>query len=82
MNIKTVGFVGSAFLVILIIILSVDYFWQEDESVSKPISIGDDENNNVDNAKERHEEEKPGFEAVFAVAGLLAIAYLVLRQRE
>ena len=26
--------------------------------------------------------EKPGFEAVFAVVGLLAIAYLVLRQRE
>jgi len=24
----------------------------------------------------------PGFEAVFAVAGLLAVAYLVLRQRE
>ena len=77
MNIRTVGFVGSAFLVILIIILSVDYFWQEDESV-----IGDDENNNIDDAKERYEEEKPGFEAVFAIAGLLAIAYLVLRQRE
>ncbi|NOR48388.1 MAG: PGF-CTERM sorting domain-containing protein [Methanosarcinaceae archaeon] len=27
-------------------------------------------------------EEEPGFEAVFAVAGLLAVAYLVLRQRE
>jgi len=26
--------------------------------------------------------EEPGFEAVFAVAGLLAVAYLVLRQRE
>ncbi len=25
---------------------------------------------------------KPGFEAVFAIAGLLAIAYLVLRQRD
>jgi len=24
----------------------------------------------------------PGFEAVFAIAGLLAVAYLVLRQRE
>jgi S-layer protein (TIGR01567 family) len=28
------------------------------------------------------ETETPGFEAVFAVAGLLAVAYLVLRQRE
>jgi S-layer protein (TIGR01567 family) len=26
--------------------------------------------------------EEPGFEAVFAIAGLLAVAYLVLRQRE
>jgi len=26
--------------------------------------------------------EPPGFEAVFAIAGLLAVAYLVLRQRE
>jgi len=28
------------------------------------------------------DDEVPGFEAVFAVAGLLAVAYLVLRQRE
>jgi S-layer protein (TIGR01567 family) len=28
------------------------------------------------------EDEVPGFEAVFAIAGLLAVAYLVLRQRE
>ena len=27
-------------------------------------------------------EEEPGFEAVFAIAGLLAVAYLVLRKRE
>jgi len=27
-------------------------------------------------------EEEPGFEAVFAIAGLLAVAYLVLRQRD
>ena len=26
--------------------------------------------------------KKPGFEAVFAIAGLLAVAYLVLRQKE
>ena len=26
--------------------------------------------------------EEPGFEAVFAIAGLLAIAYLVLRKKE
>ena len=26
--------------------------------------------------------EEPGFEAVFAIAGLLAIAYLVLRRRK
>ena len=28
------------------------------------------------------EDETPGFEAIFAIAGLLAVAYLVLRQRE
>ncbi|MBU4373823.1 PGF-CTERM sorting domain-containing protein [bacterium] len=26
--------------------------------------------------------KEPGFEAVFAIAGLLAVAYLVLRQRK
>ncbi|MCK5661741.1 MAG: PGF-CTERM sorting domain-containing protein, partial [Methanosarcinales archaeon] len=26
--------------------------------------------------------EEPGFEAVFAITGLLAVAFLVLRQRE
>ena len=31
----------------------------------------------------KEEETKPpGFEAVFAVAGLLAVAYVVMRQRE
>jgi len=28
------------------------------------------------------EKPVPGFEAIFAIAGLLAIAYLVLRQRD
>ncbi len=32
--------------------------------------------------EEEAEEETPGFEAVFAISGLLAIAYLVLRQRD
>jgi len=31
---------------------------------------------------EQTTEEEPGFEAVFAIAGLLAVAYLVLRKRE
>jgi PGF-CTERM protein len=26
--------------------------------------------------------EEPGFEAIFAIAGLLAVAFLVLRQRK
>ena len=69
------GFVGSAFLVMLIIILGVDYFWQEDESTSEPIR--NNGNNDVDNTGERS-----GFEPVFAIAGLLAVAYLALRQRE
>lgn len=33
-------------------------------------------------AEEAPKKDTPGFEAVFAIAGLLAIAYLVLRQRE
>jgi len=33
-------------------------------------------------ATETETEEEPGFEAVFAIAGLLAVAYLVLRKRE
>ena len=31
---------------------------------------------------EAPKKKTPGFEAVFAIAGLLAVAYLVLRQRE
>jgi PGF-CTERM protein len=32
--------------------------------------------------KETETEKQPGFEAVFAIAGLLAVAYLVLRKRD
>ena len=33
-------------------------------------------------AEEAPKKDAPGFEAVFAIAGLLAVAYLVLRQRK
>ncbi len=62
-------------LIVLILIPGFVYFMYVDESTSEPIK-----NNGNDNGNDT--EEKPGFEAVFAIAGLLAIAYLVLRQRE
>ena len=71
---KIIKIVGISFIVALLISGFV-YFMYVDESTSEPIK--NNGNDNVDN-----EEEKPGFEAVFAIAGLLAIAYLVLRQRE
>ena len=39
--------------------------------------------NNTDEMGDIDEtDDEPGFEAVFAVAGLLSVAYFVLRQRE
>ena len=61
-------------IVVLSIVIAASICLHADEPTSKPIR---DENNNTDDVK-----EKPGFEAVFAIAGLLAIAYLTLRQRE
>ena len=62
-------------LIVAILIPIFAYFIYVDESTSEPIK-----NNGNDNGNDT--EERPRFEAVFAIAGLLAIAYLVLRQRE
>ncbi|MDF1497989.1 MAG: PGF-CTERM sorting domain-containing protein [Patescibacteria group bacterium] len=53
----------------LLIITAILFFWINNDSFLKPKH---QENNNAD---------EPKFEAVFAVIGLLAVAYLVLGNR-
>ena len=50
-----------------------------DAVVDEPAVVTPDEDDEED---EVEPEEEPGFEAVFAITGLLAVAFLVLRQRE
>ena len=66
-------------LIAIMVVFGSIYFIYVDESISELIKEDKNGNNEVNNSEEK---EKPGFEAVFAIAGLLAIAYLVLRQRE
>jgi len=61
----------------VVIVFGSIYFIYIDEFAPGLIKNDGGENNKVNNL-----EEKPSFEAVFAIAGLLAIAYLILRQRE
>ena len=67
--------------VILLIVASA-YICLHNDNADEPIfnKLKGNENNNTGNIG--NAEEKLGFEAVFAIAGLLAIGYLVLRQRE
>jgi len=45
-------------------------------------TVTDAEDTTTDAEPAATEKKTPGFEAIFAIAGLLAVAYLVLRQRE
>ena len=50
-------------------------------------NVADNTNNStalptVSDVVAEEETDPPGFEAVFAIAGLLAVAYLVVRQKE
>ncbi|MBA1342262.1 MAG: hypothetical protein C5S52_01505 [ANME-2 cluster archaeon] len=51
------------------------------EEAASPVVTATAEDTTAD-AEETATPKTPGFEAVFAIAGLLAVAYLVLRQRE
>ena len=66
----------SLFIIVIAIVLGSIYFICI-ESTPELIKDGGNGNNEVNNPKEKH-----SFEPVFAVAGLLALAYLILRQRE
>ena len=75
MNVKKV--ISLFIIAIAIVIVFGSIYFICDKSTSELIKDSGDRNNEVNNL-----EEKPGFEAVFAIAGLLAIVYLVLRQKE
>ena len=61
------------FLLVLILIITVVV--NASESINETNKTEQDKN-------EHGSAEKPGFESVFAIAGILAISYLVLRNRE
>ena len=54
-----------------------------DENVSMSDNVSDTSPTDSDiGIIEEEETDPPGFEAVFAIAGLLGVAYLVVRQKE
>ena len=69
MNIK-ISKITTALLVVLLMIIAIT------------LSLGCIDNSPAGSELEKDDETNPGFEGIFAVAGLLAIAYLILRQRE
>ncbi|MBN2110545.1 MAG: PGF-CTERM sorting domain-containing protein, partial [Methanosarcinaceae archaeon] len=52
---------------------------EEEEVVEEEEEVVEEEEEVVEEEEEEAEEPAPGFEAIFAVAGLLAVAYLVRR---
>lgn len=67
-----------AFLAIVLLFSGFIYFACVDESTSKLIKAeNNDANIAVDNT-----EEKPEWEFVFAIVALLAVAYIIFRQKE
>ena len=74
-NIKTKTIVMAVSLIVVLLVVFV--VMAENQSQENTINNA---TSNIDD--EIEEKPSPGFEAVFAIAGLLAIAYLVLRQRD
>jgi hypothetical protein len=52
------------------------------EEVHETAAVAEEKVNETAAAAEKKAEEQPGFESIFAITGLLAVAYLVLGRRE
>ena len=81
MDTKTVvqGIAIGLFLVVILVGMVYGVGTDKNSDTNHNISVSSPD---ADVTGGEETKPKPGFEAVFAIAGLLAVAYLVLRQRE